>query len=61
MSSEFDYAKLELPRFNQWTENSMSMNTIGITNIDERKLLRKIDLRVLPDLVVIYVLGFLDR
>ena len=34
---------------------------IMITDIDEQKLLRKIDLRVLPTITVIYVLAFLDR
>jgi hypothetical protein len=33
----------------------------GSAHIDEAKLLRKIDLRVLPMLVLIYIAAFLDR
>jgi hypothetical protein len=33
----------------------------GSAQIDEKKLLRKIDLRVLPMLVLIYIAAFLDR
>jgi hypothetical protein len=38
-----------------------SINEYGIGQIDEAKLLRKIDLRVLPMLFLIYVAAFLDR
>ena len=30
-------------------------------NIDERKVMRKIDIRVVPVLCVLYLLAFLDR
>lgn len=30
-------------------------------NVDEKKLLRKIDIRVVPVLCVLYLLAFLDR
>lgn len=33
----------------------------GSAQIDEAKLLRKIDFRVLPMLVLIYIAAFLDR
>jgi hypothetical protein len=31
------------------------------STVDEKKLLRKIDLRVLPMLFMVYVVAFLDR
>ena len=61
MSSESDYAEPELARPGRKAENAMSIDTIAIGDIDERKVLTKIDLRVLPTITVIYVLAFLDR
>ena len=61
MFSESDYAELELPRHGRKAENARSIDTIAIGNVGERKLLTKIDLRVLPTITVIYVLAFLDR
>ena len=34
---------------------------VDTSTIDERRLLRKIDLRVVPWLAVLYLLNFLDR
>ena len=36
-------------------------STDEISAVDERKLLRKIDSRVLPALTLLYLLSFLDR
>jgi len=49
------------PRSTSKTENAMSTGTIIIRVGNEWKLLRKIDLRVLPVITVIYILAFLDR
>jgi len=34
---------------------------VDISNVDERKLMRKIDLRLVPWLALLYLLSFLDR
>lgn len=33
----------------------------GLVNINERALLRKLDLRLLPPVTILYLLSFLDR
>lgn len=49
----------------EYKSESLGVSTIfddnGGTEIDEAKLLRKIDLHVLPMLVLIYIAAFLDR
>ena len=42
-------------------KNAVSVNYTSNTDINERELLAKIDLRVLPIVTIIYVLAFLDR
>ena len=42
-------------------ETSISIDAGAGADIDERKLLLKIDLRVLPVITIIYILAFLDR
>ncbi|KAL2047243.1 hypothetical protein N7G274_001262 [Stereocaulon virgatum] len=48
-------------RPNNKAENATSFDVTVAGAMNERKLLRKIDLRVLPTITVIYVLAFLDR
>ena len=42
-------------------KNVMSVGAIVVGDNDERKLLGKIDLRVLPTITIVYMLAFLDR
>lgn len=46
-------AKISLP------EDSISLEYA--TNVDEKKLLRKLDWKLLPALISLYLLSFLDR
>lgn len=34
---------------------------VDISNVDEKKVLRKLDLRLIPTLTLLYLLSFLDR
>jgi len=36
-------------------------NDVDFSNVDEKKVLRKMDLRLLPMLALLYLLSFLDR
>lgn len=39
----------------------VDLSTAEFPDIDEKKLLRKIDLRLVPPICILYLLAFLDR
>ena len=42
-------------------DGSSTLREIGEPNVNERKLLAKIDLRILPILCFLFILAFIDR
>ena len=48
-------------RGNQGAASDTDESPTNPTPIDEKKLLRKLDLRLLPPLTLLYLLSFLDR
>ena len=46
---------------NQGAASDTDESLTNPTHIDEKKLLRKLDLRLLPPLTLLYLLSFLDR
>jgi hypothetical protein len=42
-------------------QNTESSQLSEYSTVDERALVRKIDLRILPVLVVVYIMAFIDR
>ena len=43
------------------SSSEKTSHEVGRLRIDEKKLIRKIDLKVLPILFLIYIAAFLDR
>lgn len=43
------------------TKGDIYAPDVNTSQVDERKLMRKIDLRLIPWLTVLYLLNFLDR
>lgn len=57
MASETKDAKLELPGASANSDSDLEI----AGNVNERRLLRKLDLRLLPAVSILYLLSFLDR
>lgn len=41
--------------------SSLSSNEVGYSTVDERRLVRKLDWRIIPGVSILYLLSFLDR
>jgi hypothetical protein len=44
----------------QHDEKTQNSDNLGFSNIDEKKVLRKMDIRLIPVLALLYLLSFLD-
>lgn len=53
--------KLDLREKETVPNNAVDPSTIDFSHIDEKKVLRKMDIRLLPMLALLYLLSFLDR
>lgn len=58
MAAELPVEKQAAPAASNTSESDVEISTTGI---NEKKLLRTLDLRLLPAVSILYLLSFLDR
>jgi hypothetical protein len=56
-----DIEKSESPEQLEFNEDSTYPNSVDLSSVDEKALIRKIDWRLIPVLSILYLLSFLDR